>query len=135
MIPHKELRIGNWVSSPTKGYTQVEGICIQDDMVVVQTSHIEEIIAEDLTPIPLTHERLESVGFEVRGQSEYWKLFILPNGWYISQWVNAKPMEGFEETSKFYYGESYMKVEYLHDLQNLAFAFTREELTIKNLTV
>lgn len=77
----------------------------------------------DLEPIPLTEEWLVKFGFyESETNGEYWlpKLaFIKKNeyGFFV-----YKIRKGLTEISKF---------QYVHQLQNLYFALTGEELTLK----
>lgn len=130
-IKANELRVGNWVQRPE----QIRSKLLDDDRIyflvdsimIRDCEHYESNWAFE--PIPLTPEILEKAGFEwddidkgnetVRG---LFKKFILMlphhNGlnWY------AAP-----------YGYPLMpqRTLYLHQLQNLYFALTGEELIVK----
>jgi hypothetical protein len=82
-----------------------------------------------IDPIPLTPELLERCGFELKTKHSFW-CFRDKMGFGICMWAEDEPCAGFEKKGCFYFGENYLAVEYLHDLQNLYFAHTRKELTI-----
>jgi hypothetical protein len=105
MIQENELRIGNWVFMDNRRYhkwADVDYTCNPDDF----------------SPIPLTPELLEKCGFEY---SEGWyhrkisglNLNILPNSDYHID------------------GEQIAPLKSLHQLQNLYFSLTNEELQIQ----
>lgn len=109
--PH-ELRIGNWVIGEDGNYYQIE-------QIVPRLWHIEPPI-----PIPLTPEILEKAGFKEDRTG-----FALPDIMSLS----------FSVTKDFGYmacwGDKSLHlpydVKYLHQLQNLYFALTGEELQIE----
>lgn len=114
MIPKNELRIGSWVEtmSTSNPYLQIK-----------YGEHIDYCAVYD-NPILLTPEVLEKCGFQpfqdgfitINGVGEYnYRMLITKqNRW---QWTCNK---------------SYcVKFDYLHELQNLYFALTGEELNIK----
>jgi hypothetical protein len=78
--------------------------------------------------IPITEEWLLNLGFEEIYNSEFRLKFDHIThreiGFYFSK-VEDKLMQGFR-----FYGH-YIKVEHVHQLQNLYFALTGEELTLK----
>jgi hypothetical protein len=111
----KELRIGNWVR-------------LHENEFQVNTSGINA--AHHLEPIPLTEEWLERFGFEkLNHQSKTWyqtktykgdyNFDIAIRGEYVSLNHGLRTIK---------LGK--MKV---HQLQNLCFALTGEELTIKEM--
>ena len=125
-----ELRIGNWVrwnyeeSSEGNVYPVEYGYELDD---IKNNPNI-------VKPIPLSEEWLIKFGFIRQGGRQMWvkdKLCIelkeLPNirgefieGWYI----------GLKDLGNVLF-HSFMKVTHAHQLQNLYFALTGEELTIK----
>lgn len=102
MIDIKELRIGNAVLDP---------IGMEKEVSLQVLQKIER--GFKYTPIPLTPEILEKCGFE-KCSCGGWK-----HGIHISKYDNGK----------LYYKTVIIK--YLHQLQNLYFALTGEELTFK----
>jgi len=74
---------------------------------------------------------LEKFGFKKSEESnEFWSFWVLPNGWYISKALHNQPEAGVK-FGLFYWGEEYVEIKYLHELQNLYFALTKKELEIK----
>lgn len=116
-----ELRIGNYVNR--LGYPeQIKSITISEGKrgyVAVQSSGV--ITHNQIEPIPLTEEWLLKLGFEKlenkfysKGRFSYHKKY----GWKIFEnWVNG--------------WVGVQKVEYVHQLQNLYFAISGEELILE----
>ena len=95
-----ELRIGNWV--------EIQGI--QLSQVVGQVTRINgKKIGRNLQPIPLTKEWLER--FNWNTPKDIGVAFSLTT-----------------DEIHFVAGNDYKKIEYVHQLQNLYFALTQEEL-------
>lgn len=121
MIPANELRIGDWAyDNKLNGnvkFTSFYGLCNVENN------------PDDYDPIPLTPEVLEKCGFEMRieetgppinDSTEIWE-----NKWLECLFDNhgALILNG----SNF----DMNRPKYLHQLQNLYFALTGEELTVK----
>ena len=122
-----ELRLGNWVQ--TKKY---------QTKVIVKHIYSEHMIGcgdlnddydefdpmiEDIEPIPLTEEWLVKFGFEYKEmyyQSKY--LVALNDCFIIAERV----------TGLFYVDAPNNELKHVHQLQNLYFALTGKELTIKD---
>jgi hypothetical protein len=118
-----ELRIGNYISPLGRGITVVEGLCIWDGLI--QSSNFAERGIEDFEPIPLTEEWLLKFGATEKYKS-------VSNRWSFGIFALDDPEdEDGILTNEFYY-DSTLKVKYVHQLQNLYFALTGEELTIKS---
>ncbi len=117
-----ELRIGNWVN-----FIPDNGDFIISDIKTFNENTINGLELEDCQPIPLTEERLVKFGCQRTRQ-----------GWYISaNYFLYNPLTEFDIPSSKYYGlmfnDKYVTtraVQYVHQLQNLYFALTGEELTI-----
>ena len=118
-----ELMIGNYVKDP---YGKVIGLVSVD------------ADASMLTPIPLTEEWLLSFGFE-SNFSENEDGQILTDGWKISvgegTWLTVETdwscgLENPKMDALVLFKNHIIK--YIHQLQNLYFALTGEELTLKN---
>lgn len=76
-------------------------------------------------PIPLTEEWMLKAGFEITYSSNFRLKFDHPKHGFIGydfSRVSDKSMEGFR-----YYGH-YIKISFVHQLQNLYFSLTGEEL-------
>ena len=113
-----ELRIGNLLEEAHSGeFGKV-------DMVVL--SIIERMSNHSYKPIPLTEEWLERFGFELLNKSvEYWG----KNG-YCFTWLKDN-VEKFDSLYLFLDGLPVNKrpeIKHVHQLQNLYFALTGEEL-------
>jgi hypothetical protein len=123
-----ELRIGNWV--------EIQGleskiISVDTEGCICENEYCEDFennnITQNLQPIPLTEEWLERFGCKkqtssAKGIGEFdW--YELPNGmdlvWVLSSkcWVRIETVES-------------VTIKHVHQLQNLYFALTGEELTI-----
>jgi len=120
----KELRIGSMLN------TFVGRVLGQRQMVIVDLNHLKHIQEGNkygYEPIPLTAEWLERCGFEKN----------------CDEWSNYSEDKNVEKSicldqddDEIYYsaGEGVrlsVNIEYVHQLQNLYFALTGEELTIK----
>jgi hypothetical protein len=130
-----ELRIGNLV--------MVRGVQTEVDLISsegVNHFHDEGLGGEnfedegsgrreDVQPIPLTEEWLEKFGFVSKYKSCHSRWTV--NGFSIEQ---AQDEDDFgneiEEREEFHYNWK-VDVKHVHQLQNLYFALTEEELTIK----
>jgi hypothetical protein len=109
-----ELRIGNWIAhEPT--------IDDWEEIIVRPGTIIQcEISPDSFMPIPLTEEWLLKFGFE-------WKNFALRNGKFTVRFQKYFYVYlSFEGVSPIQ-----INLEYVHQLQNLYFALTGEELVVK----
>lgn len=110
-----ELRIGNWVH-----YNSFDGVVCSSDLFDIDKGIIKA------KPIPLTKEWLERFGFELLNKSvEYWG----KNGFCFT-WLKDN-IEKSDCLYLFLDGLSVNKrpeIRYVHQLQNLYFALTGEEL-------
>jgi hypothetical protein len=121
----QELRIGNYVN-----YEQTTHVIHQLTNSICGSywhkSNASDSYAhtyDEIKPIPLTEEWLERFGFERLGNGfEFWESSVfniefIRNHWHISYTSNVLCTH----------------IKYVHQLQNLYFALTGEELTIKTL--
>ena len=117
MIDPKELRIGNVVERITvKAWSGT-----RKDIYTIRTG-MDIFQCADLNPIPITPEWLERLGFELRLPHDeenfvHWNF----NGFEI--WQHG---EGF--CHDFHFGGD---IKYVHQLQNLVYSLTGQELIIK----
>jgi hypothetical protein len=132
----QELRLGNWVEIDTdSGWKplQVEQIRWQAIASGFNVVHFDE--PEKLRPIPLTPEILEAVGFEnSSGNTDYIALYLEVGG--IDNIIICFHGDkgGILEYSLTCRGADLVppfEIQHLHQLQNLYYALTGQELNIK----
>ena len=119
-----ELRIGNYIKGiGIKPTWHIEGI--KGDLIY---SLDEWRLLNSFEPIPLTEEWLLKFGFDFSVDTWYLKGVAI----WETECCDAK---GNEEIGFFYelrdVGMMDMNIKYVHQLQNLYFALTGEELKIK----
>lgn len=124
MIDPKQLRIGNYITFPIglKGKL-CEVLAINEKQVLIKTEIDRRawLNFDYLEPIPLTQELLEKCGFEY-DQDDH------GHYWTIDEFVVE--LSGIEEG--IFKLEQYRTIiTTLHQLQNLYFAITGDELEIK----
>lgn len=122
-----DLRIGNWLHLYDKQngepfYSQVTGLTENGKIWFVRHPKHNDCAwrPEKIKPIPLTEEWLIKFGFKKWKNGE---MFSVKN--FIIYWKAKSKCYG--------YGKSHLqlKIKYVHQLQNLYFALTDEELTIE----
>ena len=142
MIKANELRIGNFVSV-NKGFEMLVHSIFQDDTLyldfippLVNEADVWEVDAGDVSPIELTEEWLLKLGFECIADCIDQKTFALKNR--KSNYYYAVILDHEEivlerkDINGFYiiiWDERYF--QYVHQLQNIYFALTGEELQLK----
>lgn len=122
-----ELRIGNFVEFENDFFRMH---IISESYPVLDTDLFGAYVVEwdKLSPIPLTEEWLEKLGFWSKYKSNHlkWSLY----GFDIDQ-ISDEDENGNEipQEQIFHYAYQY-DIKYVHQLQNLYFALTGKELTI-----
>lgn len=123
MIKANELRVGNWIihhwsyddigPNPHDSYEKVP-------------SHASPLSYEKeyYKPIPLTSELLIQCQFEIL----YWNPRL--EYFYVNK-QSYYPFFVYETRDSLIYYNENLRIEYLHQLQNLFFELTREELNIE----
>lgn len=136
MIDAKDLRIGNWVNReywnphPTEPSIELDSCfiySIQSDRVSVRISDkkvIARIPREKLQPIPLTPEILEKCGFEYIFPDEH----RLEIGNFIFSIDEDEFQISVKQLDSCLRWIHLSNPKYLHQLQNLYYALTGEEL-------
>ncbi len=107
-----ELRIGNWVSTIYGMEFQVYPMAFKQ----MPTDEKHNLILNTWKPIPLTEKWMLELGFEDGEEGHY----------YINKFIINIYGEVYWGDSEEWLGE----LQYVHQLQNLYFAITGEELTI-----
>ena len=116
MIKANELRVGNWVLLGAKKrlYHEVDSICAWGEGTA-------------LHPIPLTPEILEKCGFRQQGKRNLYsdgKLAFMEDADGFTFFIK-------DVSNVLYKSVANSKIYYLHQLQNLYFALTGDELKIE----
>ena len=125
----RELRIGNWVNAIIHG----RDIEYKIDSETLSSILLDEFWA--IRPIPITEEWLIKFGFEKRESSICSEYSIGVNEithdvlFYIA-WL--KEPEIINAPNAPFYRNGKHTLYYVHQLQNLYFALTGEELTLKS---
>ena len=127
MIQANELRIGNWVETyPSSKIEQVYDLMCD----CINTKTKEKLPFDCVDPIPLTPEILERCGFEKDESGEYEDGEYVSNTKPVFRWTKGDYNEWYI-IFQFDYGCEWTAayhVRTLHQLQNLYFALTGEEL-------
>lgn len=131
MIKTNELRLGNIVSV-NKGFEMYVSAIFKDTVYLDfegNQGDVWEEKEEDVFLVPLTQEHLLNFGFEAKS---HYDNFIL-NSFEVSSTVRVISTN---KRSCFYLSLTEdsifnIKIDTVHQLQNLYFALTNEELTIK----
>ena len=115
-----ELRIGNWINT-IEGFAQVKAV--SDDGSLATSIMTGGDLLGWTTSIPLTEEWLFKFGFDYDTETKSWSLLTsLEKFDYL-----------FEISNKYqeYFQPDFMALDivYVHQLQNLYFALTGNELT------
>lgn len=135
----KELRIGNYVTdgnytSSFKRYGMVLSVSSKSVTLKMPFSKIKitsnkDFDGVDVMPIKLTQDIVEKCGFNNVSSNEYWVFYTLINGFRISLALHDEPSAGVKY-GRFYYGDSFDELNYLHQLQNFYKAKTNKELEV-----
>ena len=115
-----ELRIGNYIQDQGGKILRIDWFeqnkaCMQMFVNYIEVHPLTEHF-DSMQPIPLTEEWLMKFGFEA----------LFSGAGYVKNHVEI----GYNHNG-FYIITSGLKIKYVHQLQNLYFALTGEELTIK----
>ena len=128
MIDLTELRIGNWITVGKSNPIQITGIFNEYIRALVLFP-----VHDDVNPIPLTPEILEKAGFvknrngepsiEINDIASHLELMVGVDNLHYPSFTQTP--QGSEERTVYF-----NRINSLHQLQNLYFALTGEELTI-----
>lgn len=132
-----ELRLGNWVTTTERDCEcDYQAIGIGEDFVDLHHPYkcdpFKEVYGVEISSlrgIPLTEEWLEKFGFDSRPYKDGYIGKDVGNTDFVLRkpdTLYVKHNYAFE-----FCGFKYTELEYVHSLQNLYFALTGEELTLK----
>jgi hypothetical protein len=126
----EDLRIGNLVYIPQlKKHSQI-GVIEENGRFTTKNYSSSFSSIECLQPIPLTEEWLLKFGFNcVSDHNPNKKVFRLNFGYFKE--LNFAVNSEYGELNYFRYNGGYTNIKHVHQLQNLYFALTCEELTLK----
>jgi hypothetical protein len=131
MIEARELRIGNFVDCERPLYDE-KFITVESVSFDSINLNFREYELEKLQPIPLTEEWLLKFGFELETDDGDVKYYEIQRFWYYVIFdhgdVRLDIKTGKNITHTVFYMDE--RFQYVHQLQNLYFALTGEELTI-----
>ena len=122
-----ELRIGNWVYHEPSVNETTNGEFIVSEINVFDKNSINGLESSDVKPIPLTQEWLVKFGFEKRDVLSS-VLYDIKNPRF-SVYLNP-PIDKSNKWNILGI-EKNINIQHVHQLQNLYFALTGEELTLK----
>lgn len=136
-----ELRIGNFVWDDYSGEMIVSGIAkqngLQEELRLKKHNGLPEgsYICETIQPIPITEEWLLKFGFKVGlnerdDEDDRIILHVYRNKISIAE-KNKTFYFYITIEDDTYYNFKWVELKYVHQLQNLYFALTGEELTLK----
>lgn len=117
MLDIRELRIGNWINDSHC----VVGIYLD----MIETTEDAEMLLECIEPVPLTEEWLLTFGFV---ENNGFFSSNLSTDYYVDYCIKSNTWELYLAE---YTGIFMLDITYVHQLQNLYFALTGEELEIK----
>ena len=128
----KELRIGNYVQDYN------DRLIVVNEYTILNFDIYSKNQNEALIPIPLTEEWLLKFGFEKDGVLDCYNEDIerqIYGGFNINT-ISLVMMDGYLLPKPYYDSEAFsedFKLSHVHQLQNLYFALTGEELIINNI--
>lgn len=123
----REFRIGNYVGQDINSWSKI--VAILPNKIIADFKGLGGMMethlpAEQMLPIPLTEEWLVKFGFKK----------VIDDARY-NEWLVGKLCIEFDEKGCYFTGGECVyyscNIKYIHQLQNLYFALTGEELTIK----
>jgi hypothetical protein len=119
MIQPNELRLGNWVL--INGHvSEIVGIGLNEAEYALKGISITPIDYDELTPIPLTEDLLLKCGFDT-----------IQDGWYHLYLKNRIITWNLYDNKLRIDGIQTNHIKSLHQLQNLYFALTGDELNVE----
>jgi len=129
MIKAKELRLGNNFKDDEGNILTCFGVAPVDDSDQFNIWYGNELgfilLEEEADPIPLTEEWLIKFGFEKTSDNMYW---VQPDNFMYFELNNFGIIATFPDSV----ADFGKRVNNVHSLQNLYFALTGEELTIRD---
>lgn len=125
MVQATELRIGNWVRRLNEtNLLKVEMIDSSGNIKFFGLDeHLFDLEESGIKPVSLTTEILYNSGFEVYHDNPRLEFFYVNKAGYYPFFIYS------DREGNFYHNEN-LELKYLHQLQNLFFALTGNELPV-----
>ena len=121
-MKQNEIRVGNWLNDP-RPLTEYEKKYVNNpDNGYFRATARDIEVAELFEPIPLTEEILLKCGFKKKNGYK----FVLHNSHFSLVMIDSIKREDYA----FSHYNLWVNLEYVHQLQNLYFALTGQELEI-----
>ena len=117
----QELRIGNLIQQGEITMISNSNVWIDDDI----------FLTDEIEPIPLTEEWLLKFGFITFDSKQIYNEWFLNFDGILKYKIFHSKYTGVEEFTM-PHSDKPIKLKHVHQLQNLYFALTGEELIIKN---
>lgn len=136
MIDIRDLRFGNWIcltkdSTMTRQVVAISGVIGIESRgrITCRTADkkFEELSEADIEGIPLTDYLLKELGFVYDEENHWWGQNKLKKPYVI---MFSRPDWKFTIASKKTPDWIYEKLKYLHQLQNLYYAMSGEEIKV-----
>ena len=132
-----KLRIGNWVkvNDPIFGVNTYKVATIRDNGIITLNDNMSCLV-DNIEPIELTGDILINIGFK-KGYNEIYSKTIKVDFYeYNISYQNVKDNKYSFVASGYKNGELKRQIrldniQYLHELQNVFFSFTNQELEMK----
>lgn len=127
----KELRIGNIILADYGGDVGLKEIIVFqiNESGCVFDEESNELWNETLKGIPITEEWLKIFGFEpfVKDGKEYWRT---EHHMFINGHWRFRFSQKSKELILYIHGDYIRHIEFIHELQNVYFSLTNEEIEI-----
>jgi hypothetical protein len=123
-LKSSELRIGNFLRAKKDYHNQFHGNGIVSSIEQTKFVILDHYPGKWFEPIPLTEEWLLKFGFEFHTNANCQNFYYAKDAF-----ICIRADEDFE-WFRYYNGDFYHELKYVHQLQNLYFALTGEELTL-----
>ena len=129
----EELRIGNFVKADKDDYQGIVSAILSDELVEVTypSGVTASEYPEELAPIPLTEDWLLRAGFRKQINKGFvtFHNYVCMTDFYLRESFKGGYYFGFIINGRHYEFNDATNYEYVHQLQNLYFALTGDELT------
>jgi len=132
MTQPNELRIGNLIFGISD---RVEIVCgVLEKTVKTRLPKVSKIFSskyQDVTGIPITEEWLVKLGLEERYARGEWSWSKCTEGFLWGSYTEIRNTKNSKAIEGYVYHGDYPEIIYVHQLQNIYFSLTHQELKLK----